>query len=296
MINSIIRILVIFFSVNISAQDYLQDLLSAPSSNPLITNTFKSTRVINNHSVEIFNPGHLDFRVAHRFGRLNSGVYNLYGLDQATMRIGLEYGLINNVMIGLGRSTYNKTIDGWIKYRLLHQSSGEKSIPISIVGFSSMEINTLQKDIVMNILNNDMKYPFSGRLSFCHQILIASKINRNFSLQLMPAWVHFNMVEYRSDANDIFIFGLGARCLITRRISINSEYFFRFFNQSEIFVDRYVNSFSIGVDIETGGHVFQLHLTNSLPMYESGFMTQTEGSWGSGAVHFGFNISREFNL
>ena len=256
MINNIIRILVVFFSVNISAQDYLQDLLSAPSSTQLISNTFKSTRIINNHSVDLFSPGHLDFRVAHRFGRLNSGIYNLYGLDQATMRIGLEYGLINNVMIGLGRSTYNKTIDGYIKYRLLHQSSGQKSSPISIVGFSNIAINTLEKDIVTSILNHDLKYTFSGRLSFCHQLLLASKINRNFSLQLMPTWVHFNMVEYRSDANNIFIVGLGARYLITRRVSINSEYFFRFLNQSDLFVDRYVNSFSIGLDIETGGYVF----------------------------------------
>ena len=294
MMTNYIKILLILFSVNITAQDYLQDLLSTPSSSQVISNTFKSTRVINNHSVELFNPGHLDFRIAHRFGRLNSGIYNMYGLDQATMRIGLEYGLMNNMMIGLGRSTYQKTIDGYMKLRLLSQVSGQKSIPISIVAFSNIEINTLKKD-VNNNLNGD-NYPFLGRLSFCNQLLLASKINRNFSMQLMPSWVHFNMVELQSDVNDIFILGLGARYLITRRVSINSEYFIRFMKQSDKFIDRNVNSFSIGLDIETGGHVFQLHLTNSSPMHESGFMTQTEGRWLDGAIHFGFNISREFNL
>ena len=282
-------IIVIIFSCvfNLIAQNDLESFLNPAPQNTVVINAFKSTRIINNHSVELFNTRQLDVRIAHRFGLLNSGFYELYGLDQAKMRMGLEYGLMNNLMVGVGRSTYNKTYDGYIKYRILEQRRGQKNIPISIVSFSNIAINSLEKSY--------SDYPFSGRLSFCNQLMIASKINSELSLQFMPSWVHWNMVALAEDQNDIFILGFGYRYLITKSVSINTEYFLRI-NESEMNMDIYNNSFSVGVDIETGGRVFQLHITNSMPMHESGFMTRTQGDWFDGGIHFGFNISREFYL
>ena len=289
MMKIIGSIIFIFFFISsaLFGQDDLESFLNPISDNQIVINTFKSTRLINNHSVEVFAPKQLDLRISHRFGELNSGLYELYGLDQATIRIGLEYGLMKNMMVGFGRSTYNKTYDGYLKYAFLKQSRGDKSVPISIVSFSNFSLNTLKQ--------NYSDYPFLGRLSFCNQLLISSKINSKLSIQIMPTWVHWNMVQLAEDKNDIFVFGGGFRYLISKSVSINSEYFIRI-NDSESNMELYHNSFSVGVDIETGGHVFQLHITNSMPMIESSFMTRTTGDWSEGGVHFGFNISREFNL
>ena len=276
---------IIFFTcVNIFAQNELESLLGPIQEESFVINTFKSTRIVNNHSVEIFSPKQLDLRISHRFGRLNSGFYELFGLDQAKIRIGLEYGLMKNCMIGFGRSTFNKSYDGYLKYVLLKQRDGIKKNPISLVSLSSFSLNSLKK--------NQPNYPFSGRFSYANQLMIASKINSQLSLQLMPTLIHWNMVESNDDLNTIFVLGAGFRYLISKSISINSEYFYRAFHDAT----NYYNSFSIGLDIETGGHVFQLHLTNSMGMDEASFMTRTLNSWSEGGIHFGFNISREFNL
>ena len=281
--------LLVFFicSSCVFSQDDLESLLDPITETTNVINTFKSTRIINNHSVEMFDTRQLDFRISHRFGLLNTGAYELYGLDQAKIRICLEYGLMKNMMIGIGRSSYQKTYDGYIKYALIQQSKGQNRIPFSCVYFSNVSINSERKGYA--------DYPMTGRMSFGNQLLIASKINTELSIQIMPTWVHWNMVQFNSDPNDIILLGLGFRYLITKSLSINGEYLYRF-NESDYNKDIYHNSFSIGVDIETGGHVFQLHLSNSMPMHESGFMTRTQSDWFDGGVHFGFNISREFNL
>lgn len=280
-------LLCFIFSLCLFAQDDLESFLDPITETTNVINTFKSTRIINNHSVEMFDTKQLDFRISHRFGLLNTGAYELYGLDQAKIRIGLEYGLMKNMMIGIGRSSYQKTYDGYIKYALIQQSKGQNQIPFSCVYFSNVAINSERKGYT--------DYPVIGRMSFSNQLLIASKINTELSIQIMPTWIHWNMVQFNSDPNDIMLVGLGFRYLITKSLSINAEYLYRF-NESDYNKDIYHNSFSIGVDIETGGHVFQLHLSNSMPMHESGFMTRTQSDWFDGGVHFGFNISREFNL
>ena len=282
--RTIVSFSFLFILGNIFAQDNLESLLGSVNSDSLVINTFKSTRIVNNHSVELFSPKKLDLRISHRFGLLNSGFYDLFGLDQAKIRIGLEYGLVNNCMVGIGRSTFNKSYDGYLKYVLLKQSKGIKNQPFSLVYLSSFNLNTLRK--------SQSDYPFLGRLSYANQLMIASKISSQFSIQVMPTIIHWNMVENNNQKNNIFILGTGFRYLITKSVSINSEYFYRFLHNSS----DYYNSFSIGLDIETGGHVFQLHITNSMGMDEASFMTRTYNSWSSGGIHFGFNISREFNL
>ena len=287
MMKQVVSIIFFLITCNVIAQNDLESLLNPLPDNSIVINTFKSTRIINNHSVEIFSPQQLDLRISHRFGHLNTGLYEMYGLDQAQIRIGLEYGLMKNMMIGFGRSSYQKTYDAYLKYVLLHQTRGVNNSPLSIVSFSNIAINSLEKSY--------SHYPFSGRLSFCNQLLIASKINTELSIQFMPTWIHFNMVEFAEQKNQSFILGGGFRYLITKSVSINSEYFFRI-SGSNLDKEMYNNSFSVGFDIETGGHVFQLHLTNSISMHESGFITRTTGDWFDGDIHFGFNISREFNL
>ena len=271
------------------SQNNLESFLEPVEDNYFTTSTFMSTRIINGHSIEMFAPGALDVRISHRFGALNTGFYELFGLDQATIRMGLEYGLSNSIMIGLGRSSYKKNYDGFLKYSIYKQSRKE-NIPMSLVFFSSFSIESLRK--------NQDNYPFLGRVSFCNQLLIASKLNGKLSIQFMPTFIHRNMVQSSYFFNDVYLLGSALKYNISKSTSINVEYYYRITEKDGVSTNQnqFYNSLSLGLDIETGGHVFQLHITNSLPMYEVGFLTETNQSWMEGGIHFGFNISREFTL
>ena len=284
------KVLLFLFSFYFTfSQSDLESFLGPVENNYYTTSTFMSTRVINGHSIEMFAPGALDVRISHRFGALNTGFYELFGLDQATIRMGLEYGLSNSIMLGIGRSSYKKNYDGFLKYSIFKQSK-KNNIPMSLVFFSSFSVESLRK--------NQENYPFWGRVSYCNQLLIASKINEKLSIQLMPTFVHRNMVQSPFFFNDVYLIGSALKYNITKSTSLTLEYFYRVTEKDGVLInqDQFFNSFSIGFDIETGGHVFQLHLTNSLPMYEVGFLTETNENWGDGGLHFGFNISREFTL
>ena len=280
-IKCLYSLLILISSYSFS-QDNLESLLNPIdySTNDLVR-TFFSTRIVNSHSVDNYKAGALDLRISHRFGPVSSGLYELFGLDQATIRIGLEYGISNKLMIGLGRSSYKKNYDGFLKYSLIKQS---KNIPISIVYFSSISIESIKM--------TQENYPFSGRLNYCNQILVAKRLNSKISFQLMPTFIHKNMVEKKSHNNNLFLVGTGMRYKFSNLVAINAEYHYNLNNN----INHTYNSFSIGFDIETGGHIFQLHCTNSLSMYEVGFLTETNESWMNGGIHFGFNISREFIL
>lgn len=247
--------------------------------------TFKTTRLTNGHTIENVGKGILDFRINHRFGRVNQGAYNLFGLDNASMRMALDYGITDKLMVGIGRSTFEKQFDGFVKYKLLRQSSGKKNMPISLSYVATGILKTL-KDPDPTITKN-----FTDRLYFAHQLLIARKFNDYTSIQLMPTLVHYNIVPTANDPNDLFSLGIGARQRISKRVNLTGEYYYQF-NQ----LSGYYNSFSVGFDIETGGHVFQLHFTNSTGMTERTFITETTGQWGKGDIHFGFNISRVFTI
>lgn len=250
---------------------------------------FKSSRVINLHSPERVAPGALEFRISHRFGPLNGGPYQLFGLDQSTIRIGLEYGISEKLMIGFGRSTYQKTYDGLVKYAFLRQSTGARNMPLSVVWVGSATVNTLKWEFPER--NNF----FSSRLAFVNQVVIARKFGENFSAELVPTWVHFNLVNSQTDVNDIYALGAGARYKVTKRVSVNGEYIWRAkYLANADNLNNFYDSFSMGVDIETGGHVFQFQLTNSLPMIEKGFIAETTDRWRNGGIHLGFNITREF--
>lgn len=253
--------------------------------------TFKTTRIINSQSIENPANGVLLFLIQHRFGRLNTGLYELFGLDQATIRLGLEYGITDRLAVGVGRSSFQKTYDGFLKYKILRQSSGAKKMPISLTYYAGLDINSL-KWSDMGVDENRTNH-FSSRMAFTHQLLIARKFSNRFSLQLMPTLVHKNLVPSTEDENDIFSMGVGGRIKFTNRTSLTAEYYYVLPNQVSW---EYDNSLSIGFDIETGGHVFQLVFSNSVAMFERGFVNETQGKWANGDVYFGFNISRVFTI
>ena len=270
-----------------SNDDDLLSLIGGEEEQTYTTATFKTTRIINMHSVENAAAGVMDFRISHRFGFINTGAYDLFGLDQALMRIGLEYGVTKRLMVGFGRSNVNKAYDSFLKYKILRQGSGKRNIPVSVSYFASAVCNTVH----WTDPNRD-NY-FSSRMQYTHQLLIARKFNNDLSLQLTPTLVHKNLVPTLQDKNDIFAVGFGGRYKLTQRFSVNGEYIYVLPNQIST---EYYNSLSLGVDIETGGHVFQLHLTNSTSMLEPGFITESVGQWKNGGIHFGFNVSRVFTV
>jgi hypothetical protein len=251
------------------------------------TGTFKSSRIINGHSIENPAKGELEFRISHRFGQLSGGLYEYFGLDEATIHFSLEYSPMDRLTIGLGRSNYLKTYDAYAKLELLRQKSGKENFPFFLTYFTSFEASVLRNEIP--------DYEARHRFSYVHQLLIARKFGERLSLQLTPSLVHKNAVENTDFPNDTYALGVGGRIKITKRLTLNAEWF-PIFNLPE--GDDYTNiaPFSIGFDLETGGHVFQIMVTNAQAMREAAFITNTQGSWLDGDIHLGFNISRMFNL
>ena len=250
--------------------------------------TFKATRVINGQSNEGLGAGVLDFIILHRFGTLDQGAQNFFGLDNANTRIGFDYGILDWLMVGIGRSSYQKEYDGFVKAKILRQTIDNR-MPVSVSYAGTIMTRTDDKPAQ----DTAQKYYFSNRLSYCNQLIIARKFSERFSLQLTPSHLHLNLVPLSNDPNNIYSLGVGARIKLTRRFSLNGEYFY---TVSDRLHGDYHNSLSLGVDIETGGHVFQLHFTNSTGMSERTFIGLTDNRWEDGGIHFGFNISRVFTI
>lgn len=254
--------------------------------------TFKGTRIINGHSVETVGKNNMDFIISHRFGAVNSGASNFFGLDESQIRLALEYGLSDRLMVGIGRSSYQKTIDVFAKYRLLRQSSGYRNMPVSVTLFASDANNS-------STSSNELPfYTIAQRQTYTFQVLIARKFSEKLSLQLTPTVMHRNLAENQIDANNVYALGMGGRYKLTKRTSFNVEYCYtpKTFAATTQRDPRFTNTLSLGFDIETGGHVFQLHLTNSRGMIEKQFIGQTTGKWGSGDIFYGFNVSRTFSF
>ena len=271
-----------------SAQGLLDALNEAVEDPTLpVTATFKDTRIVNVQSNETPAEGVLHFVIAHRFGTLNSGAYELWGLDNAQMRMAFDYGITDRLAVGVARNTYQKTYEASIKARLLRQSTGPDAFPFSVTWYSVAMANGLKAPTDVN------PYYFSHRLSYVNQAVIARKMNEDLSLALVPSFVHRNYVETTEDAHDLWLVGVGGRYKLTQRFSINGEYHHYL---SQQFGDGFSPSLSLGVDIETGGHVFQLHVTNARGMFERSFLAEPVGSWGDGSVYFGFNLSRVFTV
>jgi len=277
----------LIFAHRVAAQDDLmKEVEESEKKETIYTGqTFKGSRLVNGQSVETRGKGELELIISHRFGALNSGAYEFWGLDQASMRIGLEYGITDRLGLSIGRSTNDKTIDSYIKYKLARQSTGYKNFPftITVVGSGYYKTSPKASD------NSDVKSV--DRLAYAAELLIARKFSPRVSVQLMPIIVHRNSVSESTENYDDIALGLGGRYKITRSITLTGEYFYRL-NPHE--ATPYYNGIGFGVDIETGGHVFQLIFSNSLGMIDRSIVAETDNNAADGGIHFGFNITRAF--
>lgn len=248
---------------------------------------FRGTRIVNGHSVETLHEGEMEMIIGHRFGRLNGGAYELFGLDQANIRLGLDYGVRNWLTVGAGRSSLGKEFDGFAKLRIFQQASdGQKGMPFSLTSFSSISYNSLKAA-------PERPLATQNRFAYVHQLFIARKISDRFSIQIMPTFAHYNLVEATNEKNDKIIIGVAGKYQFSKNLAFTSEYYYA---MPDALNPAKKNSFSVGFDLNTGSHVFQLHFTNSAGMIEKQFLGETSGSWGNGDIHFGFNMVRTFKL
>jgi hypothetical protein len=248
--------------------------------------TFKDTRIVNGHSVETSFQGEMKFIISHRFGMINGGAYELFGLDQSTIRLGLDYGLTDKLTVGIGRSSFEKTVDGFVKYRALTQQISGGS-PVSVTGLATIAVKGIRFE------DPEIENFFTSRLYYAYQILIARQFHDRFSLQAMPSLVHRNLVPTVDDAHDVYALGSAFRFQLTKQVAIQAEYYW--LPPGQVSGD-YHSPVSVGFDVETKGHVFQFHLSNSTGMIEKFYITETRGLWQEGDIHFGFNITRDFRI
>ncbi len=275
-------IIILGISITIYAQDNLLDLIDDDSKKTYpVYATFKAKRVVNSQSIEMPKHKILDFMILHRFGSISNGAYDLFGMDEAVIRFDFKYGLSDKISLGIGRSSLNKTFDIFSKIKIVGQRTGHRSFPITLVFFSKMEIETIIKDMLMN-----------DRITYDFQFLLAKKFNRSLSLQLMPTLIHRNLIETNSDSHDLISVGVGGRMKMTKRTSVNFDTFFPIGQRSE----TYRQGWGIGYDIETGGHVFQLMLTNARGSFESEYIENASGILEDLDLYLGFNIARVFYL
>ena len=282
-------VIFLFWATLCQAQDDLMKELekNQPADTEYTSQTFKGTRIVNGQSVETKNAGVLEFIISHRFGEISGRSYELWGLDESQIRLGLEYGITKSVDIGIGRNSFDKTYDGFVKIKLARQSKGVKNFPFTITGFGGTSLKTSPK------ASDNPTVTFTQRLAYVAEVMVARKFNSKFSMQVTPVFLHRNGVYQNIDNNDLMALGIGGRYKITKSVALSGEYYPR------LNVHKYnpnYNSLGFGVDIETGGHVFQLVFTNSRGMFERAFLSESTGSWADGNIHFGFNITRTFQL
>lgn len=287
--------LLLLFTSSIYSQGLLDELeKETPIAKEYVTGTFKGVRVINGHSVELPGKGEMVFSIQHRFGSIRGGITELLGIDQASIRFGLEYTMpfYDRLCVGFGRSSYNKIWDGFIKWIPFKQTLGKKQFPMTIGTVVSMGINTTP------FADPNRENYFSSRLTYCYQILLARKFGNFFSLQLTPTVLHKNLVPLARDQNTTAHLGVSGKFRVSRRVAITAEYFWPIYGQNFYQVNN-VNTLgplSFGVDWETGGHVFQFTISNSQAMYDQNFIGETFHDWLDGDIHFGFNIQRSFSF
>ncbi len=261
--------------------DLLKDIDTVQTKTPDMEQpAFKALQIVTGQSTKLAAKNEWYIVVAHRFGDVSKGFKDFFGLDNASTKLGAIYGITDGISVSFSRETNLKTFEGAVKYRLLKQN---ENFPVDIVGYNVMAVNTdLSKD-------NYPHLQFGDRLSYLTQALISRRFSDKFSLQLTPSYVHKNLYEPLVEDKNQFLTGLGGRYKISKRISINAEYFVNFDNHS-----FYKNPLSLGMDIETGGHVFQLLFTNSQLNSDIGYLTNAAGRWEKGQIFFGFNLYRVF--
>ncbi len=293
--KKILCFLFIFPLALFAQDDLLNDLESEVEVDKTVVAAFKGLKVVNFESTKLANNKDFYFIVAHRFGSVKNGVKDFFGLDNAVTQLKFIYGFNDWLNLGVARSSFQQKYGAHIKYRLKHQEID--GFPVTVVGYHLATINTsLDKDQYANL-------EFEDKLTYTSQLLLSKKFNESFSLLLAPTFIHENLatrsrevladgttLNYDEEASQ-FALGLGGRYKISTRVSINADYGLHL-NRNDN--SNYRNPLSVGVDIETGGHVFQMHFTNAQAMFEEGFIVQGQGDWADGDFFFGFNISRVF--
>ncbi len=278
-----IYVLILLIPALVFSQDDLFSEIDVEVEEDYKSAAFKGLKIVNFESTKMISKSELYLIVSHRFGSIETGFKDFFGLDQAVTRINFLYGITDGINIGVSRSSFRKIYESSLKMRLVREK--KRGFPFTIVSSSNILINTSLDDAILPGLE------FKNRLGYTTQLLISKKFNQNFSLQLMPTFFHDNYVDIDEQHNSQYVIGFGGRHKLTKRLSFNFDYGLHL---NRVNNSPFVNPLSIGVDIETGGHVFQLHFTNAQPMNTNGFLGQGTGDWGDGNIFFGFNLSRVF--
>ncbi|MEO1486318.1 MAG: DUF5777 family beta-barrel protein [Bacteroidota bacterium] len=276
--------ILLFLPLLLGAQEDLLDELDAETTDESFeTAAFKGLKIVNFESTKIVSKQELYFVVSHRFGSIKPGIEDFFGLDQAVTRLNFIYGISDGINIGVSRSSFQKIYETSLKLRLLRQK--RNGLPFTLVLFNSAMLNTALDEQTLPGLS------FENRLSYSTQALVSTKLNKNLSFQVAPTFFHDNLVALDTQENSQYAVGFGGRCKLTKRWSLNVDYGLHLNRAAD---SPFVNPLSIGFDLETGGHVFQLHFTNAQPMNTNFFLGQATGDWGEGDIFFGFNLSRVF--
>lgn len=278
-------LLLLLSTINLFAQnDLLNELDAKPTQKEAVTATFKALQICNLQSTKLPAQGEFYMLISHRFGDLTHGFDNFFGLDEARTKIGGIYGVTNWLSVGVSRHTYQKTYETALKYRLANQMVD--GFPVTIVGYNTLDINSELKSA---------DYPqlkFNNRLAYSAQLLISRKMNESLSLELAPIFTHKNLYDDNYENSNLFLLGSGARYKLTKRLSLNLEYAVRLNPLATATV--YKNPISAGLDIETGGHVFQLVFSNSQALNDVSIFSNSTGNFYSKGIFFGFNMYRVF--
>jgi Membrane bound beta barrel domain (DUF5777) len=274
-------LVLLLFPFTLFAQDDLLKEIDSAATNERVESAFKGLKIVNIESTKLAAKGDFYFIVAHRFGSVKDGFEGFFGLDNAATQLKLVYGVNDWLTVSGARSEV--AYDFSTKFML--QPQIKDGFPVAIVGFTSLGINNTLKE------SNYPKMEFNDRLIYVSQLLVSRKFSNKFSLELAPTYFHENFVEDDNQENSQFAIGMGGRYKLTNRWSLNVDYAAHL-NRSS--TSRFKNPLSIGVDLETGGHVFQMHFSSSQGIHESGFLGNTTGDWTKGDVFFGFNLLRVF--
>jgi hypothetical protein len=286
--------LVLSLFLIVSFRAIAQDLLAevdklSPAQKDYSIATFKGTRLVNFHTIETLSKGTLEVRIAHRFGSFSTGSTNLWGLDgPATIQLRIDYAVTDRLLVGIGRASDHKVIDGFAKYRILRQTT-DGSMPISVTGLASVNVDSEPN----SLLGIDRYQYFNSRLAYLATVMVARKFNSKFSLQLSPVFIHYNLVDNLTDKNDMFSLVSSARYKISKRTAFTVEYMQRI-TPYTVNMSQYHNVLSLGFDIETGGHVFQVFVTNGYSINETRTIPYTSSNFSDGMM-LGFNLSRVFS-
>jgi hypothetical protein len=265
----------------IAQEDLLKDIDTVTTSKSKVESAFKALKIVNLESTKLAAKGDLYFIVAHRFGSLKDGFEGAYGLDNAVTQLKFVYGLSDWLTVSAGRTELAYDFSG----KFLLKSQEENGFPLAIAAFSSIGFNNTLKE------SNYPKMKFENRLIYVSQLLVSRKFNNKLSLQLAPTYLHENFVFDDNQDNSQFLIGMGGRYKFAKRWSVNLDYAAHLNRAS---TSPFKNPLSLGVDLETGGHVFQMHLSSSQGIHEAGFLGNTTGDWTKGDIFFGFNLLRVF--